>query len=368
MKQILLQALILHFPWNKSRMECFAQIIISLIENCSVCTKDLAIGISGRAKLSSKVQRVYRFLREQIFDYDHVALFILSIFVGEKYTIALDRTCWKFGKTDINILFLVVVIGKISIPIYWYLLQHGGACDSNLMKTILLKFINKHGVDKIKYLLADREFMTKEWLKFLNEKKIKFAIPLKKDVKIWIKSKTKDSFKLQRMDEGFKFLKHAEYIEHWGILWGYNLKFAAHRNEKGELMVVASLVNIDVDIFKLYKFRWSIERLFKHLKSAGFDIEKSHITDRNRFAKLIAICAITSALIVKHGILQAAIMPMKMKRCNDSQVKEKQEFSLFTYGLDHLKHLIKQSAKQLLNFITKLILKPLDLYAISTPC
>ena len=112
MHKILLRALILHFSWNKSRIDCFCQIIISLIEHCSVSTKGLAIGISGEAKINSKIQRVYRFLREQIFDYHVVAKFIVSLFVNDSYIIALDRTCWKFGKTDINILFLVIVISK----------------------------------------------------------------------------------------------------------------------------------------------------------------------------------------------------------------------------------------------------------------
>ncbi|HJD56079.1 MAG TPA: transposase [Rickettsia endosymbiont of Pyrocoelia pectoralis] len=38
-------------------------------------------------------------------------------------------------------------------------------------------------------------------------------------------------------------------------------------------------------MFALYKYRWAIERLFKHLKTSGFDIEKSHVTQNDRFAK-----------------------------------------------------------------------------------
>ena len=87
---------------------------------------------------------------------------VLGIFKQDSYVIALDRTCWKFGKSDINILFLVVVIGKISVPIYWRTLEHLGACTNVLMQEILEKFINNFGADKIKYLLADREFMNKE--------------------------------------------------------------------------------------------------------------------------------------------------------------------------------------------------------------
>lgn len=162
MKNLLLQSLTLTLNWNKSRIKCLTYIIIALIDNCSVSSKSLALGLQGKAKLSSKIQRVYRIFREQIFDYDQIAQFLINIFANDKYIIALDRTCWKFGKKDINILFLVIVIGKVSVPIYWHLLEHGGACNNKLMQNMLDRFINKFGAHKIKYLLADREFMNKE--------------------------------------------------------------------------------------------------------------------------------------------------------------------------------------------------------------
>ena len=154
--------------------------IISLIEHCSVRHKNMALRIKGKAKHTSKTQRIYRFFKYQKFNYDQISSFILNIFVIDKYIIVLDRTCCSFEKSDINILFLVVVFDKISVSIYWYHLNHGEICGTWLMENILEKFINNFGVDKIKYLLADREFMNKEWLSFLSKKRIKFAIPLKK--------------------------------------------------------------------------------------------------------------------------------------------------------------------------------------------
>ncbi|WP_250311817.1 hypothetical protein [Rickettsia endosymbiont of Oedothorax gibbosus] len=62
------------------------------------------------------------------------------------------------------------------------------------------------------------------------------------------------------------------------VLWNRKVNFTAYRNDKSELMVLVSSIEIEQDIFALYKFRWSVERLFLHLKSGGFDIEKSHIT------------------------------------------------------------------------------------------
>ena len=265
-----------------------------------------------------------------------IAEFIINIFTGDKYIIALDRTCWKFGKKDINILFLAIVIGKVSVPIYWHLLDHGGACDAELMQDMLSRFSKKFGVSKIKYLLADREFMNKEWLKYLTHNNISFAIPLRQDMKV----KIDRSLQTLAVGKSFNNLKLSEYTEVKATLWDRQVRLAAYRNERGELMVVASNAKIDVEIFALYRFRWAIERLFKHLKSAGFDIEKSHITINDRFAKLIAVCAIACALIVKYGLIKAEVNPIKTKKFKNV---EKQIYSLFTYGIDHLKLLLKQA-------------------------
>jgi hypothetical protein len=348
MNNILLQKMTLYFSWKKSRLECFISIIISLITNCSVSHKSLALGIDNKSKYQSKIQRIYRFFKDQIFDYTAIATFIVSLFSWNSYVIALDRTNWKFGTKDINILVLTIVIGKISIPVYWEMLDHGGACDFQLMKKILERFIDNFGVNKIKYLLADREFMNKKWLYFLNQQKINFAIPLKKDVKIYLKN----NLCKYKVDKSFNKLQQNEYTTTDAMLWGWKIKLAAYRNEKGELMVVAANNIIDVDIFSLYRYRWSIERLFKHLKTSGFNIEKSHVTDSLRFMKLFAACAIAASLVVKNGLIENNINPIKFRKSHDIQ---KQLVSFFTYGLDILKHLVIKGRKMLIRVIEKII-------------
>ena len=348
MNKVLLRSLILNFPWKKSRLECLAGMIISLMQYCSVSAKDMALGLKGETKQSSRTHRIYRFFKDQIFNYDQIATFILNIFPNDKYIIALDRTCWKFGKSDINILFLVIIFGKISVPIFWYPLDHGGACGTWLMEEILERFINNFGVQKIKYLLADREFMSKEWLTFLTRKQIQFAIPLRKDMKIRIEN----HLQTKAVGQSFNHIGPCEYAEVKAVLWYHPVKLSAYRNDKNELMVVAASIDVDVSIFALYKFRWAIERLFKNLKSAGFDIEKSHITDPDKFVKLVAVCAIASALIIKNGLIQHQINPIKIR---NPKTKPKQLVSFFTYGLDHIKNCLKQASSKAVTVLKRIL-------------
>ncbi len=138
----------------------------------------------------------------------------------------------------------------------------------------------------------------------------------------------------------FNDLKALKYKVCAGILWDRKVNFAAYRNDKNELMVLVSSIEVEVDIFALYRYRWSIERLFKHLKSGGFDIEKSHLVNLDRFKKLLVVTAIASALIVKNGLIQNSLNPIRIKL---QKTTEKQLFSLFTYGFDHIKNIFYQS-------------------------
>ena len=44
----------------------------------------------------------------------------------DKVQLTLDRTNWKWGKRDINILMLAIVYRGIAIPIVWTLLNEPG--------------------------------------------------------------------------------------------------------------------------------------------------------------------------------------------------------------------------------------------------
>ena len=111
-------------------------------------------------------------------------------------------------------------------------------------------------------------------------------------------------------------------------------------------------IDIDASIFALYKFRWSIERLFKHLKSAGFDIKKSHITNPDRFIKLVAVCAITCAIIIKNRLIENEINPIKIRT---QKTNPKQLMSFFTYGLDHIRNCLKQTKSRAKTAIRKIL-------------
>src|SRR6187401_2701681 len=115
------------FSLNKARLNCLIQLIISVIKMRTVNLKELAQAFSGKATSDSAYRRIQRFFREVSLDSDFLGKLILCLFGGESgWYLALDRTNWKFGKTDINILMLAIVWQGIAIPCMWTLLPKPG--------------------------------------------------------------------------------------------------------------------------------------------------------------------------------------------------------------------------------------------------
>ncbi|BCR41286.1 hypothetical protein KHAB170019_21090 [Acinetobacter baumannii] len=93
--------------------------------------------------------------------------------------LTLDRTNWKWGKRNINILMLAIVYRGIAIPILWTLLNKRGNSDTKdacFDSTLYSHF----GKDRIVNVFADREFIGEQWFTWLIEQDINFCIRVKK--------------------------------------------------------------------------------------------------------------------------------------------------------------------------------------------
>ena len=65
------------------------------------------------------------FYREVEINYDLVAILLLTLLPkNKKLRISIDRTEWDFGKTQINILMILVGYGDFQIPFYWEMLDN----------------------------------------------------------------------------------------------------------------------------------------------------------------------------------------------------------------------------------------------------
>lgn len=163
------------------------EFILALITLRDVNLTGIALVICGNSTVSSGYRRLQRFFAKVEICYDCLAKLIVSIARIEdlKWTLAMDRTNWKFGKLHINILVLSINYKGIGIPILWSMLDNnGGNSNSAQRQNLLGRFIRIFGVHKIGSLLADREFIGDEWFKFLADNNIKFYIRIGSNITI----------------------------------------------------------------------------------------------------------------------------------------------------------------------------------------
>lgn len=112
------------------------------------------------------------------------------------------------------------------------------------------------------------------------------------------------------------------------------LHLAAHRSVKG-LLIVASPARPGGMLEDYYR-RWGIEVLFANLKSRGFDLESTHVSEPDRLKKLVAVLAIATLWSLRVGESQyrdSAELPLSRHY--------RPEKSLFRLGLDLIRRLLK---------------------------
>lgn len=89
-----------------------------------------------------------------------------------------------------------------------------------------------------------------------------------------------------------------------------DLYLTALRLEKEFL--IAAMLHHDTQALAIYKEQWQIETLFKALKSQGFRLEDTHLTEPKRRYKILALLAIAFVWCYRVGIWKHAQQPIRM--------------------------------------------------------
>ena len=287
----LLNTLSPHFDLSKTRLETMAIILFGLANGRTVNLSHLASQFPGTALHASSYRRLQRFFEYVRLDGDVVARLIVGLLNLKGSTLlALDRTNWKLGKTDINILVLAIVTRRFKVPLMWSFLNHPGNSSTPHRIGLIQRYLRVFGASSIKALLADREFIGDEWLSYLVESNVPFVIRLREDMHI----ETEDGRRFQ-----FRSLLRKQRKGQWtGWLPGMArtpenpLRFEGRKIKGGELVLVVTNIPAPSNALRLYRKRWRIECLFADAKTRGFNIEDTHITNPDKLATLLVIVAL----------------------------------------------------------------------------
>ena len=315
-----------HISIHPSRLECIFHMINGLCQFQSVAMHQMAYAIPGTAAITSKTRRIQRFFQLQILDYLAIGRLISRLFnLPSKVVLTIDRTDWKFGKHPINILFIGVMVGDMSIPLVFMNLAKKGNSNNKERCKLIRRVLKIISANRIECLLGDREFIGRDWFKALIKAKIPFAIRIKSNT-IMYDPRTKNQICVR---DYYRSVKLGSYVIET-IIWEQKIRLMfvkKNNNTKKALFMAVSSEDFHICWLKKYRKRWSIERMFLSMKTHGFNMEQTHITIRERINKLVAIMAIAFAVCCKAGQYHESNKQIPVKNHG------RKLYSIFTYGL-----------------------------------
>jgi hypothetical protein len=315
--------------WNKARINFLVKFIIALVQVKTVSLVQLSSVMPGRAKQDSHYKRCQRFLRFFDLPFAEVAQLVIKLLgIRPPFVISIDRTDWYLGTTPLNILMLSLVYKGVAFPLVWMVLEKKGCSDTAERIQLLEKYLELFGTESLSFVTADREFIGRDWFRYLRREKIPFRIRIKENLKVTNARgnkmvSAKNLFRIQRAGVGVLLSGSRKVL-------GEEVALMGMRIPEGAYVIVASSAESD-QILTDYALRWKIENLFGCLKSRGFCLEATHVTERERLEKLLALLTVAFCWAYLAGQWLARSNPIKIKK-HGRLAK-----SLFRHGFDYLR-------------------------------
>ncbi len=292
-----------------ARLNFMSRFIMAMMAVRTVSLSRVASVLNGAVEIASNEKRIKRFFSEVEIEGEWLAKCVLTWLPKGPYLLSLDRTNWKLGSIDINILMLGVVYKGMAFPLLWTVLPHAGNSNTTERLALIDRLLEILGHEDIEALVADREFTGKDWFEGLKERRISFVMRLRNNTLIGCKGRNRPA------SERYKHLKEGEVYVHSKRcrVLGNRLYIAVTRAPDGELVVVATTSKVKKALER-YAKRWGIETLFGALKRRGFNLEDTHVSITSRLDTLLALLTLAFTWAYLLGIWLHEQRPLKLKK------------------------------------------------------
>jgi len=325
------QKLASNLDWHRSRIKFLARFMTALLTTRTVNLAELASVFAGRAQIESHYQRCRRFLKDFDLPLAEIAQFVVKLLkLKAGWTLALDRTNWKFGKMNLNLLVLGLVHQGIAYPLIWFSLDKAGNSHTDERILMMELFLSLFEQEPRPTLVADREFVGKAWLEWLKKNDFNFHLRVHENYLVTNargqQVALRKLFRQTRINEPLTLVQPR-------VMWGEAYYFSGCRLASGEYLIVVS-PTFEPHAITEYAKRWGIETFFGALKTRGFNLEDTHITQEDRLQKLVAILALTFAWCHQIGLWLHQQKTLLLK--NHGRPPK----SIFRRGLDCLRRLL----------------------------
>lgn len=225
---------------------------------------------------------------------------------GQSRFLLLDGSSWQIGQRKVHFLTLSSLMEGVAVPIAWQELGHWGSSDQ-VQRQSFLEAVSQRLDLRGQLLLADREYIGRQWLHYLQEKGIDFVIRLRMG----------DYVPELRTATGWSWpvvVAHAlSHRQPWAIeiqlkkrpMWVVLMRNPQPVADQPLLMWITSLSDAAFAA-EAYRQRWQTECLFKHLKSNGFNLQEVNLKDPNRLNLMMAVVVLAYTLSLREGLRQPA--------------------------------------------------------------
>ena len=164
---------------TRHRIDLISRLVCALIQVRSVNMRKLACSLSGMAQIDSQYRRLQRFFSSGVSPSVFTPLIVSKVVrPNQPPVLVMDRTHWKLGRTDLNGLCVGLVYQGVSIPLAYQSLQKPGNSNTDARKHLLTEVLS-YLDPGVCCLVADREFIGRDWFAFLLEQPVDFVIRLR---------------------------------------------------------------------------------------------------------------------------------------------------------------------------------------------
>lgn len=328
---------------NLARIHLVCHIITALCKVRSVNYSKLSSGFDTGATGDSNYRRIQRFMASAKMPMEWVSKMIFALIpFKDPYVLVMDRTNWKLGESNINILMLGIAYKNVAFPLMFRMLDKRGNSNTEERIALMDDFISWFGLEHIDSLLADREFVGERWVDYLNGKGIRYHIRIRNNFKVYLPKKQKEVpawhlFNSLRVGQ----MKHYEHIVRVNDQLCYLSGTKSTCDGKLDYLILISYNKPD-EALEYYRMRWQVETLFRGIKSSGFNIEDTHVVKLDRLEKLVLLVMIAFVWCYLIGdYIDRQIKPIKIKTHGRRAV------SVCKYGLDYLSRVLLTGCNKL---------------------
>lgn len=313
-----------------SHKKCLKMLVVAVLATLSVNLVRLARDAFPDVKTLSGVRRIERLLALKIFSITLVGKAIVSALPAQKkYILTMDRTTRELGSRVYNVLAVGICFDGISIPVYFTVCDKRGSTNFAEQISFMEHVLDIIPQQRIECLVADREFGYTNFIKWLGIRHIPFCLRIRENHYVR-NSSTGKSCKIKAVLQSLAVGESVVLSD--GYIIRGNLKariYAVRRKVRDgdSLLILATPVDSSFTD-KIYRLRWQIETAFRAMKSAGFNMEDTHLP-LGRFNNMLVIIFIAYACAFIDGLHKSQINPIPIMKSNG-----RRRFSIFSWGLD----------------------------------